>query len=82
MKTNRSITVDVRCARDFNAVYKVPIEFALIDEKWLPLPCNGCDNLSGGDTCKKCCARLTFIFLDDPHMEHSEPISPSHPKVR
>lgn len=43
-----------------------------------PLPCNGCENMHGGDTCQKCCAAVTLLFFNDPKIKLSGPI---HPKL-
>lgn len=82
MRDLQTLHVSVNCPRDRLAVYNVAVDLAYNGERWIPLPCNGCDQMSGGSACEKCRASITLMFFDDPDLDFSSPLTPSHPKVR
>ena len=47
------------------------------DGKPFPLPCNGCENRSGGTVCDRCCSDITAMLWKDPYMDLSQPVRPS-----
>lgn len=57
------ITIPVMCPADeLGRVEAVPLEVAHFDGKELPLPCNGCENSCGSDTCYSCMAQVTLAY--------------------
>lgn len=52
------------------------IRFVPIEDGPFPLPCNGCDNMSGAKLCERCCAAITLMFFNDPDLDTSEPLVP------
>lgn len=74
----KEITYQVRCPRDFGAIYSMTIRLAhLEDGSYLPSPCNGCENLNGLPACSYCVEALFKMSLKDPTMQsYSQPISP------
>ena len=40
-----------------------------------PVPCNGCENMSGADICNQCIAEVTMRFYHNPGIDISEPLT-------
>lgn len=77
LSKRRSIEFTVNCPLYPFSKQKMWMEFVKQESGWFPLPCNGCDMLSGNPMCEKCCAALTLMFYRNPELDASEPISPN-----
>lgn len=76
LSKRRVVEFTVNCPLYPFSKWKMWMEFVKQESGWFPLPCNGCDMLSGDSMCEKCCAALTLMFYKDPDMDVSTPVSP------
>lgn len=79
MLNRKFINVQVICPRDINHMEKIKITLVLESGEWIPLPCNGCENLDGSQSCRNCRAALTLMFYRNPELDTSRPVRPSFP---
>lgn len=70
------LTLRVACPRDqFRKIEQMPLDVVYDDDKQIPFPCNGCDNLSGDKVCERCRTSVTLAYLNG-EMKFSEPFYP------
>jgi hypothetical protein len=65
----------VACNRDQGKIYTMPMEYIrLEDGKKFYMPCNGCEEFCGDNSCKKCIGVITKLFRET-EVDVSEVIS-------
>ena len=65
---------DVYCPAEQYKIRKMYMYFTEIDGKPFPLPCPGCDFMSGAKICEECKSNLTMMFYRDPDPDLSKPL--------
>ena len=72
----RFLNFEVYCPRDPDTIRKMQLSQMWSDERWLPRPCNGCEEFNGAEDCDKCILEITLMFIDNPDMDLYKPIIP------
>lgn len=77
---NRSfhfVDFKIFCPRDLKE-YDSQMQFAVSDTgEEFPLPCNGCDNMSGEKVCQECTTAITLMFYNKKIKNILEPVTPN-----
>lgn len=75
--------VEVHCYLDPWRVKPEIMRIAFLpkeDGSLFPMPCNGCDDLQGGELCERCCAEVTNLLFRNPEKYLREVIYPNIPE--
>lgn len=71
------IPIHVKCpGSPFRKIVPMEIRMLRSEDRNIPAPCNGCEDMNGMMPCMECCRAITTMFFEHPDMDVQTAVDP------